>query len=118
MTPSQSLDLLYKDMPAEPDGTEEDLAHFFGTAVYARRVTVRKDEIARFHVHNSYAHLAIVAVGRGRLMRDTEIIQVKAGDCVEIKAGERHAFQADEDLIFFCVHGDVEEARKLYGGNR
>lgn len=117
MTPSSSLDLLYKDMPAEPDGTEEELAHFFGTAVYARRVRIRKDSVARFHVH-SYDHLAIVAIGHGRLMKDTGIVEVKAGDCVEIKTGERHAFLADEDLVFYCVHGDVEEARRLYGGMR
>lgn len=117
MTPSEGLAELYKSMPSEPDGSELDLAHFFGAGVYARRITITKGRIARFHVH-TYDHLTIIATGRGRLLKQDGVTVVKAGECIEVKAGLKHAFQADEDTTIFCVHGDEPEAVALYGGKR
>jgi quercetin dioxygenase-like cupin family protein len=107
MSPNQALDELYKAPIDAPGDAGENISHFFGAGVYARRGRIRKGNVVRFHVHN-HDHLSIVAVGSGTLLKENGPVKVNAGDCIEVKAGERHAFEADEDLVFFCIHsGEV-----------
>lgn len=116
MTPSAVLDKIYEGMPEKPDGTESGLSHHFGAGVYARRSVVQKGGVVRMHIHG-YDHLTIVASGRGTLVTDDGARPVSAGDIIEVKAGKRHAYEADEETVWFCIHGTNEdEARKLYGG--
>ena len=113
---ADALDLLYLDMPSVPDGSVEE-AHFFGAGVYVRRSVVPKGQAIRMHVHE-YDHLSVVCSGRGRLMTDEKIRAVQAGDVIEVAAGRRHAYLADEDTIWLCIHPvDEEEAQRLYGKN-
>lgn len=105
------MDALY-EMPARPLETQ----HYFGSGVYVRRQFVPKNEVVRLHVHN-YDHLSVAASGRGRLaIAGNAPREICAGDVIEIKAGVQHAFVADEDTIWLCVHGmTAEEAQGLYG---
>lgn len=110
------MDELYVGMPATPDGTEILISHHFGAGTYVRRSHVPAGGMIRMHVH-SYDHLTIVAKGRGMLATDEETRELNAGDVVEVKAGARHVYRAQEDTIWLCVHGSTqEEAEKLYGG--
>lgn len=110
------LDALYSDMPATPDGSVQ-VEHFFGAGVYVRKSIVPAGKCVRMHVHN-YDHIAIVGSGEGRLMVENEPVRaVKSGKVIEVKAGRKHAYLADTDTIWLCVHGtNEEEARRLYDG--
>lgn len=114
-TNASKLDQLYQGMPDKPDATEGGVSHYWGAGVYCRRAFVPKHEVVRVHVHE-YDHLAIIGSGSGRLMKENEIIEVSAGDVIQIKKGERHAYLATVDTIWLCVHTTSEaEAIKLYG---
>lgn len=111
----QMLDTIYEGMPPRPDGTEVDIGHFWGSGVYVRRSRVPTGGVVRMHVH-AYDHLSIVGAGRGILITDDGPKRVDAGDVIEVKAGKRHAFVAEADTIWLCVHSTLEgEAKDLYG---
>lgn len=111
---TSALNLIYTDMPDRPDDSVK-VSHFWGAGHYVRASTVQKGQCIRMHVH-SYAHQAMVCVGGGRLMTEEAITPMKAGDKIEVPAGKRHAFLADADTIWLCIHPeDAEEAVKLYG---
>lgn len=110
------LDKLYLDMPLTPDASEPPVSHYFASGVYVRRSVIPEGATIRVHVH-TYDHITILASGRGRLLTDEGSRDVKAGECIEVKAGVRHAYRADEATVWFCVHSEkAEEARELYGG--
>lgn len=106
------LDALY-DAPLIKGDVE--VAHYFGAGVYVRRTIMPAGHCVRVHVHN-YDHIAVVGSGNGRLMvEDAPVRAVKSGDVIEIKAGKKHAYLADSETVWLCVHGTTEEeARKLY----
>lgn len=111
---SAVLDALYSGMPKRPDDSVV-VEHFFGSDVYVRKSFVPRGQVVRMHVH-PYDHLAIIGAGCGRLMMADEPVRtVKNGDVIEINRGMKHAYIADADTIFLCVHGLSEaEARALY----
>jgi quercetin dioxygenase-like cupin family protein len=109
----KSLDILYVGMPSKPDPAMS-VVHFFNEDTYIRREVVRKERAVRMHVH-TYDHFAIVCSGHGRLLTDDGYKEVKAGDVIEVKAGNRHAYYADSDTIWLCVHSaNADEAKELY----
>lgn len=111
---SHALDLIYRQMPAKPDDSVQ-VQHFFGLGHYMRISEIPKGAGVALHVHD-YDHHSIVAVGRGRLVTEDRVREIAPGERIEVKAGERHAFIADEDTIWLCVHPTTEaEARALYG---
>lgn len=113
-TNSDMLDLIYAQMPAKPDDTVQ-VQHFFGMGHYVRMSEVPKGRGICMHVH-SYDHRTIVAAGGGRLIKEDSVQSVHAGDSLMVRAGERHAFIAEEDTIWLCVHPTTDaEARALYG---
>ncbi len=109
----KSLDILYVGMPARPDDRMA-VVHFFNDDTYIRREIVNKHSAVRMHVH-TYDHFSIVCSGHGRLLTDDGFKEVKAGDVIEVKAGKRHAYYADSDTIWLCVHStSAAEAHELY----
>jgi quercetin dioxygenase-like cupin family protein len=79
----------------------------FGAGHCLKIMTVPKDSAVRIHVHD-YDHWSHVIVGGGRLMTDDEITHVRAGGLIFVKAGKRHAFYADADTVWVCVHKEGE----------
>lgn len=113
-TESANLDLIYAEMPDEPDGSVQ-VQHFFGLGHYMRISEIPKGAGAALHVHD-YDHQSVVAVGRGRLVSEDGVREIGPGERIEVKAGARHAYIADEDTIWLCIHATSEaEARALYG---
>ncbi len=108
---SAMLDMLYQDMPDKPDDSV-DVSHFWGAGLYIRTSRVPKGMTIRQHVHD-YDHISIVAQGCGALMTDGAVRMVKAGETIEVKAGQRHAYEAIEDTLWLCVH-DEKLAMKEY----
>ena len=109
------MDKLFAAPDVGPDGSEVGLSHHFGAGTYVRRLCVPRGKVMRMHTH-TYDHLSILGAGRGVLITDAGVKPMASGDILEVKAGVRHAFQAEEDSIWLCVHGvDEAEAKVLYG---
>lgn len=111
---SHALDLIYAQMPDKPDDSV-DVQHFFAAGHYARLSEIPKGRGICMHVH-SYDHRTIVAAGSGWLITEDHKRMVRAGESIMVRAGERHAFIAEEDTLWMCIHATTEpEARALYG---
>jgi quercetin dioxygenase-like cupin family protein len=111
---SEALDLIYEQMPPAPDGSV-DVQHFFGAGHYMRVSEIPAGRGVALHAHD-YDHLSIVAAGRGRLLTKGGVREIRAGETITVAAGERHAYVADENTLWICIHPTTEaEAQKLYG---
>lgn len=99
-----ALDEIYKLKELEFDA---EVKFFFSESTVARRMKGAKGAVVSMHVHPCKGHLAILAKGRARLIRDDVATDHEAGDCMEIKKGERHGILFLEDSIWFCI--DAEE---------
>lgn len=116
MSNRKLLDAIYADGNTTESPPDMKVSHHFGAGTYVRSSFVPKGRAIKLHVH-PYEHLAIVGMGGGKFIREEETVYVKPGDVLTAKAGERHAYVAEEDTIWLCVHGTTEEeAKKLYGG--
>lgn len=113
-TNSDALDLMYAQMPEKPDDSVQ-VQHFFGLGHYVRVSEIPKGRGICMHVHE-YDHRTILACGGGRLITEDGVRTLHAGESLMVLAGQRHAFIAEEDTIWMCVHPTTEpEARALYG---
>ncbi len=111
----RALDLIYAGMPQDP-GNSVDVGHFFGAGIYVRKSVVPKGSSVRMHIHE-YDHLSVLASGQGRLITDEGQKEISSGAVIETKAFVRHAYFADEETIWLCIHPmEVEDAKKIYGG--
>jgi quercetin dioxygenase-like cupin family protein len=109
-TNTETLDKLYHGMPITAaelakDGPEPTF--HFGAGHVLRIHNVLKGGAVRMHVH-PYDHWSHIIVGGGRLMTDDAIAHVRAGGLIFVKAGKRHAFYADMDTVWVCVHRESE----------
>lgn len=77
--------------------------HFFGGGVCIKRMELPAGAVAITHKHK-YDHLSILGEGRALVVVDGVTTNVRAGDCINIRAGLNHEIQAVEDVTWFCIH--------------
>lgn len=84
------------------------IAHHFADGVYAKEMTLLKDNVIGKHVH-TYDHLSVLACGQVLVYVDDEDpIFFEAPACVIILAGKTHAIRALTDATWFCIHATDE----------
>ena len=77
--------------------------HFFGGGVCIKRMEMAAGTVAISHKHK-YDHQSILGEGRARVICDDVTVDMRAGDCINIRAGKHHEIQALEDVTWFCIH--------------
>ncbi len=100
---SAILDSLYDVKGLEFD---PEVMFFECEDTIVRRMRGPKGAGVSMHVHESKGHLAILAKGRARLLTESGERECFAGDCIEIKKGERHGIVFLEDSIWFCIQSE------------
>ncbi len=77
-----------------------------GAENYALRLfEVLPDGIIPMHEHDKTEHEIFVVEGEGILQTAEKTIEIKAGDAIFIKPGEKHSFQnkSKKSFKFLCV---------------
>ena len=91
----------------EADQVDLEIVHHFSESVYAKEMHLPKGAVALSHKH-TYSHLSILAKGRCIVFTDDTQQTYEQGACIEIKAGVDHQIEALEDVVWFCIHADLE----------
>jgi quercetin dioxygenase-like cupin family protein len=90
------------------------IKHHFGGQAYVREGLVKAGETIRKHTH-TYDHLSILGSGIAGVLAGSVFQQLEGPAVVLIKAGVHHEIYAITDIVWFCVHGTLDEIDDLDG---
>ncbi len=93
-----------------PDDWERN--HHFSDGLYAKEMFLPKGGMAIAHSH-TYSHLSILGKGKALVTFDHGSEVLTAPACINVPAGQKHAIEALEDIVWYCIH--AEEVALCHG---
>ncbi len=100
------------DVLRKPGETDQEIYELVGRAavverdiISVTRIVMQGDDQVTSHYHKDTEEIYIILEGFGTMMVDNEILQLKQGDVVVLRPGERHglSLSAGEVLEFLAI---------------
>lgn len=88
------------------------LTHYFVPGVYARQISLKKDDVVMGAVHREQ-NLIIVSKGVLAVATEDGAVLVRAGDTFICEPGTKNAVTVIEDATWTNIHGNPDNERDL-----